>query len=96
MIPGNHLIQILSKISHQRTADTAGIHLCDLDARILQETAVNADFTELILDQHNLLTLKCLIDHFLDERCLSGSQETGNNINFRHSYRSPYLSYFVS
>ena len=60
-----HFLQGCSEISHQGTADTAGIHLIDLDAGILQESAVNTDLTEFIFNQYNLLPLECLFQEFL-------------------------------
>jgi hypothetical protein len=44
--------QRLAEIAHQAAADAAGIHLGNVDTGILQETAINADLAELILDQH--------------------------------------------
>jgi hypothetical protein len=48
----DHFLQGRTEISHQRAADTSGIHLLDLDSRFLQESAVYADLAELIFDQH--------------------------------------------
>ena len=58
--------QCLAKISHKRTANTAGIHLGNVDARILQKTAVNANFTEFIFDKNQLFSLIGFRNHFLD------------------------------
>ena len=79
-----HLLQCLAEITHQAAADTAGIHLGDLNARVLQKAAVNGDLAEFVLDQHQLLTLKSLCDQFLDQRCLAGTQKAGKNIDLRH------------
>ena len=51
MILRNDLFQRLAKIAYQAAANTAGVHLRNIDAGILQETAVNTDLTELILDK---------------------------------------------
>jgi hypothetical protein len=80
----NDLLQSLTEIAHQAAADTAGVHLGDVDACILQEAAVNADLTEFVLDQHQLLTCVGLLDHFLDQRGLTGTQKAGINIDFCH------------
>jgi hypothetical protein len=84
-ILGNDLLQRLAKIAHQTAADTAGVHLGDVDACILQEAAVNADLAKFILDQHQLLTCIGLLDHLLDQRGLTGTQKAGININFCHN-----------
>ena len=94
---GNHLSQRLAEVTHQGAADAAGIHLGDVDSRILEEAAVNADFAEFIFDQNQLLTLVGFLNHLLDEGGFTGTQETGVNINFRHNCTpsvhriSPYI-----
>ena len=80
----NHLGQGLAEVAHQGAADAAGIHLGDVDARILQEAAVNADLAELILNQHQLLTLVALGNQLFNQGCFAGAQKAGENINFGH------------
>ena len=87
MVLVNHLLQGLAEIAHQGAADAAGIHFGNVDACILQETAVNADLAELILDEHQLLTGIRLLNHFLNQSGLACTQEATVNINFRHSNR---------
>ena len=79
-----HVAQRLGKVADQRTADTAGIHLGDLDAGVLEEAAVNADFAEFVLDQDNLPALERTFQQFADQGRLAGAEESGNNINFCH------------
>ena len=83
-ILSNHLFQGLAKITHKAAANAAGIHLRDVDAGILQETAINTDLAKFIFDQHQFLTGIGLLDHLLDQRGLTSAQETGININFCH------------
>ena len=61
MVLVDHLLQSLAKIPHQGAADAAGVHLPDFNARLLEEAAVNADFTELILNEDQLLALKPML-----------------------------------
>ena len=89
----HHLLQGGAEIAHQRAADAAGVQLIDLDAGLLQEAAVDADLTELVLDQNDLLAGKGLLDEFFDQSGLAGAQEAGKNINFGHSLNA---SFFVS
>ena len=78
------LFQCLAEIAHQAAADTAGVHFRDVDAGILQETAIDADLAEFILNQHQLLILIGFLNHFLDQGRLASSQEAGVNVDFRH------------
>ena len=84
VILGDDLLQSLAKVTNQAAADAAGIHLCNVNASLLQETAVDADFTEFVLDQHQFLALVAFRNHFLDQRCLTSSEKTRVNINFCH------------
>ncbi len=81
----NHLLQGLAEVTHQTAADTAGVHLGNVDACLLQEAAVNADLTEFIFDQDQLLAGIGFRNHFLDEGCLARTEKSGININFCHS-----------
>ena len=93
----NNLCQSLAEIPHQRTADTARIHLGNINACILQEATVNADFTKLIFNQHQFLAPVAFLDHLLDKGCLTGAQKTGININFhkKHLLYSFFLPYSI-
>ena len=80
----DHLLQCLAKITHQAAANAAGVHLCNVNACVLQKAAVNADLTKFILDQHQFLALIGFLDHFLDKRGFTSAQKAGKNINFYH------------
>ena len=79
-----HLNKCLGKIAYKRAADTTGVHLGDLDAGILKETAVNTYLAELVLDEDKLFTAVCLFNKLLYKCGLAGSEEAGKNIYFRH------------
>ena len=85
-----NFLQGSTKISNQGTADTSGVHLTDLDSGIFQESPVNTNLTELILDQNYLLTFKCFFQQFLNKSCLTSSKETGDNVNLYH-FVFPFL-----
>ena len=59
------LFQRGSEIAHQRAADTAGVHLADLNSCILQETAVDTDLTKFIFNQNDLLAFESVLQKFL-------------------------------
>ena len=89
----HHLLQSGAEIAHQRAADAAGVQLVDLNAAFLQETAVNADLAELVLDQHHLLACKGLGDQLFDQGSFAGAKEAGEDIDFSHV---PNASFFLS
>ena len=85
---GLYLPQGLAEVTHQGAADASGAHLGDLDAGLLQKAAVNADLAELIFNEHQLLPLEGLREELFDEGRLSGSQKSGDNVNFGHDIKS--------
>ena len=82
----DHLMQCLAEVTHQAAANAAGIHFRNVDSRVLQKTAVNADLTKLIFDQNQLLTGISFLDHFLDQRGLTCAQKAGINIDLCHCH----------
>ena len=85
MILFRHFRERCSEISHQRTADTAAVHFANGDAGFLQEAAVDADLTEFIFNQNNLLALQRLRQQQFNQSRLAGSQKTRNNVYFNHN-----------
>ena len=67
MVLVHNIVQRLAEVANQRAADAACVHLVYNNAGILEEAAVNADLTELVLDQNNLLTLERIGQQTLDE-----------------------------
>ena len=92
MVLIDYLLQGSSEISHQGTADTAGIHLSDLNTRILQKSPIDTDLSEFVFNQNHLLALQSLRQEFPDQSCFPGSQEAGYNIYLRHMYTSAAYS----
>ena len=82
-----HLVEGGAEVAYQGAADAAGVHLRDLDAGILEKSAVNADLAELILDQDDLLALDRFLQELFDQSRLSCPQKAGNHINFCHMLR---------
>jgi hypothetical protein len=73
-----------AEITYQRAADTAGIHLTDLNPGLFQKASVDADLTEFVLDQNNFGARQGVSEELFDQGSLSGSQKTGYNVNFCH------------
>ena len=90
-----HLGKSLGKITNERAADTARVHLGDLDAGILEEAAVNADLAKLVLDKDELLAGVGLFYKLLDERGLTCAEEARKNINSSHSLFSIFDFSFI-
>ena len=68
-----NLLQRLPKVTHQAAADAAGVHFRDLHPGVLQEPAVDANFTELIFDEHQLFPLVGFLNQFFDQCGFSGA-----------------------
>ena len=84
MILLNHLGQSLAEITHQAAANAAGIHLCNIDTGVLQETTVDANFAKFIFDQNQIFALVGFLDHFLNQSGFTGTKKTGINIDLSH------------
>ncbi len=84
MIGIHHLPQRLAEIAHQTAADAAAVHLGNVDARLLQKAAVNADLAKLIFYKDELLAGIGFCDQLLDEGRFASAQKAGENINFSH------------
>ena len=80
-----YVLQRLVEVAHQRAADAPGGHFTDLHAGVLQEPTVNADLTELVFDQYQLLAGEGLGQQFLDKGRLTCAQESGNDVDLCHS-----------
>ena len=86
MVLLDDLVQCLSEIPYQGAANASGIHLVNLNSGILQESLVYTDFSEFVLDQNDFLVPISFLNQLPNQRRLSGSQESGKNIYFRHFY----------
>ena len=70
------LLEGFAKVPHQGAADAAGIHFRDLNAGILQKTAVNGDLAEFVFDQNEFFALIGFLDQLADERGLPRPEKT--------------------
>ena len=81
MVGLHHLLESFPEVAHQAAADAAGVQLVHLDARFPHETAVNADLTEFVFDEHQLFAAEGFLDELLDQGSLAGTQKAGENID---------------
>ena len=72
----DHFLQRSPEIPHQGAADTPGIHLLDLNARLLQKASVNADLPEFIFNQHRPAAIQNLLQQLFNQSGLPRSQKT--------------------
>ena len=79
-----NVMQRLAEVADERAADAARVHFVDNDACILEKAAVDADFTEFVLDEDDLLALERVREQTLDKRGLACAEKTGDNINLCH------------
>ena len=84
LVVSEYLFKCLAEIADETAADAAGIHLRDLHTGILQETAVNADLAEFILDEHELFALVAFSNEFFDQGCFTRTEKAGENRNLCH------------
>ena len=78
------LLQSLGEVADQSAADAAGIHLGDLNTRVLQEAAVYCDLAEFIFNKNELLALVALGDELADKCGFSGAEEAGEYVYSCH------------
>ena len=71
-----NLFERFGKISDERAADTAGVHLRDLNPRVLQKAAVYADLAELVFDEHDLFALIDFLNELFNERRFPCAQKS--------------------
>ena len=83
-----HLAKGFGKVAHKAAANTAAVHLGDLNARLAEETAVNADLTELVLNENHLLARIGFGQQLFDQRRLARTEKSGKYINFSHVQKS--------
>ena len=79
-----NVVQRLAEVADERAADAARVHFVDNDACVLEKATVDADFTEFVLDEDDLLALERVREQTLDKRGLACAEKTGDNINFCH------------
>ena len=91
-----NLLQRGREITDQGAANAAGIHLPHLNARILQKAAVNADFTEFVLNEHYLFAGQCLREQFFNKSGLSRTEKTGNDIYLSLCHDEPPFLFYLS
>ena len=86
------LFERFCKISDERAADTAGVHLRNLNPRVLQKAAVYADLAELVFDEHDLFALIDFLNELFNERRFPCTQKSRKNIDLDHTDTSDFPS----
>ena len=90
MVGIDQLTQRLGEVTHQGTADAAGVQLRDLYAGVLHEAAVDAHFAVFIFQQNHLFALEGAVQQLFDQRGLAGAEKARNDIDLCHCL-SPVL-----
>ena len=73
-----------AEITHERAADTTAVHFGDLDARLAQKAAVNADLAKLVLNENYLFARIGFLQQLFDQRGLARPQKARKYINSGH------------
>ena len=80
-----HLAKGLGEVAYKATADASAVHFGDLDARLAEKSAVDADLTELVFNKNHLLAHVGLGEELFDKGGLSGTEKAGEYIDLSHS-----------
>ena len=86
MILVQHLFERLSEISNQGATNAPAIHFGHFYSCVLHKSAIDADFAEFVLNQHQFFACVCFLQKFFDQRSLPCSQKSRENINLRHVF----------
>ena len=70
-----HLFESLAEITYKTAAYTAGVHLSDLNACVLEESAVYTDLTEFIFDEDEFFVVIAFFYELFDKGGLSCTEE---------------------
>ena len=81
-----HLFECLTEVADERAADTARVHLGDLNACVLHKAAIDADLAEFVFDQNELFARIGFLDELFQKSSLAGSEKAGDNIDFCHKF----------
>jgi len=90
ILPHN-LLESLRKITNERAADAAGVHLGYLYAGLLKKAAVNSYITKLVLNNNELFALEGLCNELFYERGLARTEKAGKNIYLDHNITSFHI-----
>ncbi len=71
-----NLFESLAEVTDKTAADTAGIHLGNFNTGILEEAAVNTDFTEFVFDENKLFTIVAVGDKLFYKCGFARTEET--------------------
>ena len=80
LILAHDLLKRFGEVTDKGAADAAGVHLGYLDARVLEEAAVNGDLAEFVFDENELFIFVALGNELADERGLACAQKSGKNV----------------
>jgi len=88
---GDDLLEGFAEVADQRAADAARVHFGNFYAGLLEETAVDADLAELVLDEDDLFALEGFVEQLFDEGSLAGTEKTGDDVDSCH-IRLPFCN----
>jgi hypothetical protein len=91
----NHFLQGSTEIAYQGATNTTGIHFLNFNAGLLQKAAINANLTELILDQYGLRTVQRFCKKLFNQGRFSSPEETRYHVYLCH-FHHPFLLIYPS
>ena len=90
-----HLLKRFCKITNKRTANAPRIHFGDVNARFLQKSAVNTDFTKFVFNQNNFFACIGFLDELFNQSGFPCTKESRKNINLHHKSLQKYSLRYI-
>ena len=80
----DNLLESNCKVANEGAADTTRVHFVDLNSRLCQESSVDTDLTELVLNKNYFFAVICFFNKFFDKGGLSCTEKARKYVNFSH------------
>ena len=82
----DNLFESNCKVANEGATDTTRVHFVDLNSRLCQESAINTDLTELVLNKNYFFDVICFFNKLFDKGGLSCTEKARKYVNFSHFY----------
>ena len=82
----DNLFESNCKVANEGATDTTRVHFVDLNSRLCQESAINTDLTELVLNKNYFFAVIGFFNKLFDKGGLSCTEKARKYVNFSHFY----------
>ena len=80
----NNLLESNREVANEGATDTTRVHFVDLNSRLCQESAVDTDLTEFVLNKNYFFAVICFFNKLFDKGGLSCTEKARKYVNFSH------------